>query len=174
MIDLIRLSVTASLIGVAVGGVAGCDAEGADADARPASGAATAANGPRETGDTATEAGAWATRTESGALVRLRAEETPLRPGPIRFLVELPSEAADPSSLSADLVSPTMPMHGIRRFPVERTDAGEYVAEVEIPMEGEWMLYVNLDVGTDAAGFEFTVPAADTTGAHDMHGGHEH
>ncbi|MFW6079765.1 MAG: hypothetical protein ACODAE_09095 [Gemmatimonadota bacterium] len=176
MIDLLRLSVAVGLMGVAVGVAAGCDAEGADADPRGSaeSGGARVADGPRETDESALGAGEWATRTVGGVPIRVRADQTPLRPGPVHFRIEVPSTAADTASFSADLVSPTMPMHGVQRYPVERTQAGEYVAEVEIPMAGEWMLYVNLDIGADAARFEFTVPASDTTATHDMGEGHVH
>ncbi len=58
---------------------------------------------------------------------------------------------------SADLVSPSMPSHGITRYAAVPAEDGSYLVETEIPMQGDWVLYVNLDDGGDSAEFPFEV-----------------
>jgi hypothetical protein len=67
-----------------------------------------------------------------------------------------------------DLVAPDMPMHGITRFDAEAISADEYLVEMELPMEGRWLVYVNLDIGVNAASFEVDVPPSDV-GSHENH-----
>ncbi|MDT8341354.1 MAG: hypothetical protein RQ751_07555 [Longimicrobiales bacterium] len=80
-----------------------------------------------------------------------------LFPGPRALALALP-EGADPERVTVDFVSPTMPMHGVARLAPTRTDSG-VVLNLDIPMEGSWAVYVNLDgTGADAAEFLFEVP----------------
>lgn len=111
---------------------------------------------------------AWTGRSPSGAVVRVRPERFPLQPGPVRFHVTVDS-AAGPLQLSADLVSPGMPVHGITRFSATRAADGGYDVVAEIPMAGRWMLYVNLDDGDDAVPFELDVGPADSAGSREHH-----
>lgn len=111
--------------------------------------------------------GEWIARAGSGAAVRVRSEPSPPRPGLVRFVITLEGEPAGGPPRTLDLVSPSMPTHGVLRFPVERERPGVFVAEADIPMEGRWVLYVNLDdTGGDAASFEFDVPAVDGRATH--------
>jgi hypothetical protein len=92
-----------------------------------------------------------------GTLLRLHLP-VPLEPGPHRLRLELPV-GMNPAALTADLVSPSMPMHGIVRVALEVEDGSAgAVVPLDIPMEGEWALYVNVDgIGADAAEFLFDV-----------------
>lgn len=123
-------------------------------------------------GDAAAVEPSWTGRSPSGAVVRVRPERFPLEPGPVRFHVTVDS-VAGPVHLSADLVSPGMPVHGITRFAAARAADGGYDVVTEIPMAGRWMLYVNLDDGDDAVPFEFDVVPADSAGGASA-GSHEH
>lgn len=103
-------------------------------------------------------------RSPSGTLVRLRPEEVPLRAGTNRFQVALEGSRPADRPVTVDLVSPTMPTHGIARYAA--APAGEaYSVEVTIPMEGRWLLYVNLDHGDDAAAFDLDVAPAEEESA---------
>jgi len=150
---------------------------------------ASSADGQAEREPAATTPGTWTATSPRGTGVTLRAEPTPLTAGPVRF--EILSPHAPDGPLTVDLVSPSMPMHGIRRHEAVALENGAWVVEVETPMEGSWALYVNLDHGADAAEFLFeaapgeegsghhhpgpessgTEPVSTATG-HD-HGGHE-
>jgi hypothetical protein len=128
------------------------------------------AGDPAETPDP--DAGdAWTAASTSGVEVTLSVDPLPLRPGPIRLEIALGQEPPAALPLSLDLVSPEMPMHGIVRYETESSSASRYQAVVEIPMEGLWELYVNLDYGADAAVFELDVPAPEGSTGHEHHGG---
>lgn len=101
--------------------------------------------------------------SSGGSRVALRVEPFPVETGPVSFLVELPDAYEGTPTL--DLVSPSMPMHGVVRYEASRA-GGFWTFETEIPMEGDWLAYVNLDAGTDAAEFAFEVAAGE--------GGHDH
>jgi hypothetical protein len=61
------------------------------------------------------------------------------------------------SAISVDLLSPTMPAHGIVRYPVV-----EGSVTLDLPMAGRWAIYVNLDaIGENTAEFVFDVEARD-------------
>lgn len=107
----------------------------------------------------------WSGRSPSGMAVTVATEPDPPAPGHVRFKLAV---TAGGQPHSVDLVSPTMPMHGVVRFPVAIAD-GAVFADVEIPMDGEWTLYVNFDDGADAAEFRFTVAAADSAATHHHH-----
>lgn len=112
----------------------------------------------------------WLARSPRGIEVRVKPNAYPLRSGEVELNIEIDGTATDQAvPVSVDLASPTMPMHGIMRFPVRQTGAGQYITVVEIPMEGRWSLYVNLNEdGTEAAEFEFDVMSADSmTHVHD-------
>lgn len=110
-------------------------------------------------------AASWSGRTPTGIPVTVAAEPDPPVPGPVRFELTVPRGARP---LSVDLVSPAMPVHGVVRFPVAITD-GVVVADVDVPMEGHWALYVNFDDGSDAAEIRFAVAAADSAAMHHQH-----
>jgi hypothetical protein len=112
--------------------------------------------------------GRWTAESTLGTEVRLEGPAGPLEAGTIHFVALVDPPPAGPS-LSVDLVSPTMPMHGIQRFPVRRQAPGEYLIEVPIPMEGLWSLYVNLDEGSDAAEFSFEVEPGVGAEGHGEH-----
>jgi len=107
----------------------------------------------------------WRGLTASGVAVTLHPPD-PLTAGATRFRITIEDGSGDITP-TADLVSPTMPVHGISRYPLRPGDTPDHwVLELEIPMEGRWTLYVNLDDGADAAPFEFDVAAADGMAAH--------
>lgn len=115
------------------------------------------------------ETGRWTGETAMGTPVSVTAASTPVRPGPLslRIRVENPEREALP--LSVDVVAPAMPMHGITRFEAVAISPEEYLVEVELPMEGLWLVYVNLDIGVNAASFEVDVPASEGV----RHGNHD-
>ena len=99
----------------------------------------------------------WIGRTPSGVVIRVRHEQRELMAGvPIRFEIFVDSARAD-HPVTADLLAPEMPAHGISRYEAVQLRPGVYALELEIPMEGKWELYVNLDDGSDAAAFPFAV-----------------
>lgn len=147
-------------LALALVAVAGCSAEAElpTLDARPPADAATDAahDGMHGATPDGEATGSMEASTPSGARVQVTLPD-PLLPGPGTFRLTLP-DGVDPEIVTADLVSPTMPMHGVLRGQPEVTDEG-VVLSLEIPMEGSWALYVNLDgAGADAAEFLFEVP----------------
>jgi hypothetical protein len=99
--------------------------------------------------------GPWTQTSTLGSHVTLTLGPAPFSAGPIAVGVSVHAMTEGAAVTSIDLVSPTMPMHGIVRVPV--TD-GE--AHMVLPMEGAWALYVNLDAaGSDSAEFLFAVTA---------------
>ena len=109
--------------------------------------------------------GPWMAESTGGSHVTLSVATDRLAVGPqsVEISVHSPDGAAAPYSV--DLVSPSMPMHGVVRYPV-----AEGQVELTIPMEGDWAVYVNLDgTGDDTAEFVFQV-APDGEGGH-QHGG---
>ncbi|MEE9470538.1 MAG: hypothetical protein V3W32_02395, partial [Gemmatimonadota bacterium] len=90
--------------------------------------------------------------------VTVTTANVPVRLGPLSLNIAIRSDSPEPLPVSVDLVSPEMPMHGIRRFDAEAISPTEYTVNLEIPMEGRWLLYVNLDAGVNAASFELDVP----------------
>ena len=111
--------------------------------------------------------GPWTAAAADGTRVTLAAASHPLRPGRVEFTVRVDGREDAGRPYSVDLVSPTMPMHGVVRSSVR----GE-TAEVEIPMEGTWALYVNLDsVGSNTAEFVFVVGPGEAPGHTHSHGG---
>jgi hypothetical protein len=114
----------------------------------------------------ATAADPWAATSSGGVAVRAMPDPDPPAIGAVVFTVE-----ADGSTpLSVDLVSPSMPMHGVIRYPLEPT-ANRLAATVQIPMEGDWVLYVNFDeTGAHAAELPFQVDGPTDGGADHLHG----
>lgn len=103
--------------------------------------------------------GVWSGRSASGVPVDVQVEPTRPRPGEVVFWIYTAGVGGQGTVWSIDLVSPSMPLHGVIRFPVRQSATGEYHAVAHIPMEGRWLLYVNLDEeGSDAAMFGFDVP----------------
>ena len=92
-----------------------------------------------------------------GERVTLELPTGTLHSGPVELALEVVAESPMRPH-SVDLVSPSMPMHGVVRTPVTATGPGRYSARVEIPMEGRWSIYVNLDsIGADAVEFQLVV-----------------
>ena len=144
----------------AEGGAIGEASAGRTADATvtvPASG--------RTSDATATVPAPWSGLSPSGFAVRLTPQPDPPVVGPVHFVIVVTGEGRP---TSADLVSPTMQMHGVVRYPVISDDAGHRV-EVEIPMEGDWALYINFGDGAESAEILFTVAAADSAVVHHHH-----
>lgn len=103
----------------------------------------------------------WSGRTATGKMVEVNPASFPLNEGPAQFEIRL--DGADATSrISVDLVSPTMPMHGITRYDAARTTAGVYLVQLDLPMEGHWSLYVNVNDDSDPAVVDFLVDAAVT------------
>ncbi len=108
----------------------------------------------------------WSVRLASGLVVRVKPEALPVREGPATFIIELDPPPTEPVAVSIDVVSPTMPVHGITRYEARLASRGRLRAQAVIPMAGDWQLYVNLDDGETAALFSFqAVPVADSAGA---------
>ncbi len=107
------------------------------------------------------EVGRWEGESSGGTPVTVTTPNVPVRLGPLSLNIGIQSDSPEPLPVSVDLVSPEMPMHGIRRFDAEAISATEYTVNLEIPMEGRWLLYVNLDAGVNAASFELDVPPSD-------------
>lgn len=104
------------------------------------------------------EVGRWEGESSGGTPVTVTTPNVPVRLGPLSLSIAIRSDSPEPLPVSVDLVSPEMPMHGIRRFDAEAISPTEYTVNLEIPMEGRWLLYVNLDAGVNAASFELDVP----------------
>ncbi|MCZ6825587.1 MAG: hypothetical protein O7E50_07880 [Gemmatimonadetes bacterium] len=104
------------------------------------------------------EAGSWEGESSGGTLVTVTTSNVPVCLGPLSLNIVIRSDSPEPLPVSVDLVSPEMPMHGIRRFDAEAISPTQYTVNLEIPMEGRWLLYVNLDAGVNAASFELHVP----------------
>ena len=110
-----------------------------------------------------TGGGAWTALASDRTPVALSAADTPLTAGTVTFEVKLDSPGR--TAHSVDLVSPEMPMHGMVRFRVV-----DDAAQVAIPMEGRWALYVNLDeAGANSA--EFVIDVAPSDEADHQHPG---
>ncbi len=123
-----------------------------EADARPAE-AAAGLNQAEER---------WEARTASGLTVRMRTVPAPPAAGPLRVLIHVDGPAPR-APLTVDLVSPSMPVHGVTRYALG--PAGEaWAADIEIPMDGGWSVYVNFDDGSDAVELRFVAgdPASRT------------
>lgn len=144
--------------------VTGCAAEAHDRGAARAVEGASSLDEALDPG-VLTAPGPWTVEATGGARVTLDLEGGPAV-GPVRARIGVSGPDGPRGAHSVDLVSPTMPLHGLVRFPVV-----DGVGAVEIPMEGQWALYVNLDAaGEDHAVFVLDVePAAG--GAHDRSSG---
>ncbi|MBI4409363.1 MAG: hypothetical protein HY561_06615 [Gemmatimonadetes bacterium] len=143
--------------GLALAGCGSSESGAAAAEARAAGsvGVAPAATLPA--------AGSRQAVTPGGFTVRVAPDPDPPRVGRLRLVITLEPAREVAGPLSVDLASPTMPMHGIVRVPADALGAGSYVALLEIPMEGLWSVYINLDDGAEAASFQFEVPAGAGT-----------
>jgi hypothetical protein len=141
-----------ALLGLLIAGACvGADGPGADAEDR-----ARASEGVRSPAEERDHL--WTATSSGGTEVALAWAASEARVGAVRLELSI---ARGPASriVSVDLVSPTMPMHGVVRVPVGRSDDGRWVAELDIPMEGRWAVFVNLDDdGADTAEFRFDVP----------------
>lgn len=92
-------------------------------------------------------ADAWSTRLDDGTTVRVQPQVTPVPVGRTTFLIELEPVPADTPAVTVDILSPSMPAHGIIRYAAVAAGPGRFRADAEIPMAGDWSLYVNLDEG---------------------------
>lgn len=109
--------------------------------------------------------GPWIVTATDGSSVTLVATAPPLSVGPASLAISTERSSGEVTPRSVDLLSPTMPMHGIVRYPVVTG-----VTEIDIPMAGRWTIYVNLDdAGSTHAAFVFDVAAGQ--GDHTHHGG---
>jgi hypothetical protein len=114
----------------------------------------------------------WSGRSTNGVSVHLRADQSSLvATQPVQFEIRIDDRAVT-HPVTADLLAPQMPAHGITRYKAVAIGPGVFTLRFEIPMEGLWELYVNLDDGADAAAFTFDVAAPITTTAsqHAAHG----
>jgi len=118
--------------------------------------------------------GALTSETPDGVPVRLTLTPDPPLAGDVLLQVQVDGEVPDPDALTVDLVAPHMPAHGIVRFPVRVTAAGDMEAGIRVPMEGTWKVYVNLDSGAQAAPFQFQVAPGEGDHGHSGHDHHDH
>lgn len=94
--------------------------------------------------------------TPSGGRVSISLPEGEIRAGDLTVTIVVDGLSAGQRPHSVDVMSPTMPMHGVLRIPVEETAPGTFVATAPIAMEGRWALFVNLDEdGAESAEFQF-------------------
>ena len=110
-----------------------------------------------------------------GVSISLDLPEGEIRAGDMTVTIRAESTSGSVYPHSVDVMSPTMPMHGVARVPVTQTSPGTFTATASIPMSGRWALFVNLDEdGAQSAEFQFDVlPAnAGQTPASDSIGGH--
>ncbi len=119
-------------------------------------------------------AGPWSAVSTGGTRVTVHVADVPLQVGPIPLVLEVHSDDPAVRPRSLDITSPSMPMHGVMRVAVEETADGRFRVTPEIPMEGDWAVYVNLDEGTDSAEFLFEVSEAGDSGGQNQgqHGTH--
>ncbi len=113
-------------------------------------------------------AAVWSARSASGVGVHVQPATPVLHSGDVVFRIATDGAGPQREVQSVDLVSSSMPLHGVMRFPVEEAGDATYLAHLAIPMEGRWMLYVNLDEGADAAEFHFEVAPAPAGGHHHL------
>ncbi|GMR12280.1 MAG: hypothetical protein BMS9Abin29_0469 [Gemmatimonadota bacterium] len=119
------------------------------------------------TGEAANPA-VWEAMSPSGVPVTVIAKPYPVRVGDMSFHIAFGQTVPDSIPVSIDIVSPEMPMMGIRRYAAQRMANGDYMVSAPIMMDGLWQVYVNLGMGADAASFEFEAePGEDGAG----HGG---
>lgn len=116
----------------------------------------------------------WEAASPSGLPVTLTVDPYPVRVGDMSFHISFGQAVPDSIPVSIDIVSPEMPMMGIRRYAAERMANGDYMVAAPIMMDGLWAVYVNLGSGADAASFEFEAEpgedgAARAHGAADGH-----
>lgn len=95
----------------------------------------------------------WMGATSHGQSVLVRSSAAP-SVGLNRLVIEVGTDGSPPRSV--DVVAPAMPMHGVVRRIVER-DGEHWSVQIEFPMPGEWVLYVNFDEGSNAAAFPLAV-----------------
>jgi hypothetical protein len=109
----------------------------------------------------------WDAVSPSGMPVTVTAEPYPVRVGDMSFHIAFGQALPDSIPVSIDIVSPEMPMMGIRRYAAQRMENGDYMALAPIMMDGLWELYVNLGIGADAASFEFEAQPGEEGAGHD-------
>ena len=115
------------------------------------------------------ETGRWAGETAAGTPIVVTTTNPPMRPGSISLQIQVDNPGPEAFPVSVDVVAPSMPMHGITRFDAQAISAEEYLVEIELPMGGRWLVYVNLDIGPNAAFFEVDIPPSEgaSQGKHD-------
>ncbi|MGI8843569.1 MAG: hypothetical protein ACR2HZ_07715 [Gemmatimonadaceae bacterium] len=117
----------------------------------------------------------WVGWTPGGIEVSVAPDTTPVSIGSVEFQIRIAGGSAPGSRVTVDLASPTMPMHGITRFPAARAAPGTFHSRVIIPMEGEWIVAVNVGNDLETAEVAFRVERPSDAGAESghAHAGHE-
>ena len=143
-----------SAVGFAVAACGSPDGReaGADEEDDAAVSAVEGASGPFE------ETGRWVGETSTGTPVTVTTPNPPVRPGPLTLHIDVVNPGDETLPVTVDLVAPEMPMHGIMRFDADASSPERYTVELEVPMDGRWLIYVNLDIGVNAASFEIRIP----------------
>jgi len=109
----------------------------------------------------------WTVTASNGSRVTLETDVAVVPGMPFVLAISVHDPAGASTPVSVDIVSPDMPMHGLVRIPVTNGEA-----RIQIPMDGAWAIYVNLDAtGTVSAEFLFDVSAGDAGGP--VHRGEE-
>ncbi len=147
----VRIVLAVGLLLAACGSPDGEEA-GVDGDDDAAASAVEVASEPFE------ETGRWVGETSTGTPVTVTTPNLPVRPGPLTLYIEVSNPGEEVLPVTVDLVAPEMPMHGITRFDAEASSPEEYTVEMDVPMDGRWLVYVNLDIGVNAASFEIRIP----------------
>ena len=157
------LAACVGLVLTACGPLGGRGAAGEGGDDGKAAVAAQKASAPFS------ETGRWVGETAAGTPVVVTTTNPPMRPGSISLQIQVDNPGPEAFPVSVDVVAPSMPLHGITRFDAQAISAEEYLVEIELPMGGRWLVYVNLDIGPNAAFFEVDIPPSEgaSQGKHD-------
>jgi hypothetical protein len=97
----------------------------------------------------------WEATATDGSMVSVGVGARPPAVGSTSLEISVEGSAPQRSAISVDLLSPTMPAHGIVRYPV--VDGS---VTLDLPMAGRWAIYVTLNaIGENTAEFVFDVEA---------------
>ncbi len=141
----------------------------------PAPEAAPVSDTPRVDHSDAAHSPPPAVVTNGGVRISLDLPWGEIRAGDLTVIIRADGVSEDVYPRSVDVMSPTMPMHGVTRVPATEASQGTFIATTAIPMSGRWALFVNLDEGgSQTAEFHFDVLPADEGRAaeSDSIGGH--
>jgi len=141
----------------------------------PVSDVANAPTESRVAGSEAAPASSGSVVTGGGVRVSLEFPDDEIHAGDLNVIIRAEGVSANLYPRSVDVMSPTMPLHGVARVSLEELSPGTFTATASLPMAGRWALFVNLDeVGAESAEFQFdALPENESRkAATDGNGGH--